>query len=122
LLSCRAFLAIVLTAGNWSAAAFAQDARPLSGPEISTAISGNTIKAPTFAEYYDPDGSIRGLEGEEKYTGSWHVDGDKLCVDFPRHDFKDCVWVALGTDGEYSFMNGRQTNLRTIVAGNPDGL
>jgi len=113
---------VMLFVGIWSAQAAGQDLRPLTGDEITKAIVGNTVRSPNFAEYYAPDGSIHGAEGEKRYQGSWHIDGDRLCVEFPRHDFKDCAWVAASQSGEYSFMDGTRTDVRTVEAGNPDGL
>jgi hypothetical protein len=93
--------------------------------EVRELISGNTVKGPKFSEYYAPDGSIRGREVEdtdEEYLGTWHIDGDRLCVAFPSHDFKNCVSITREPDGTYDFADDGRHSQRTIIAGNPDKL
>jgi hypothetical protein len=112
-------------AAAWAGPAAGEQGQPLTGAEITATISGNTVKGNKFAEYYDPNGTIRGREGDDSddsYQGSWHVEGDKLCVAFPSHDFTSCVWIAPLEGGIYSFMDGQRTDLRTIVGGNPGGF
>jgi hypothetical protein len=116
----NAFLATILAAAAWPVAA--QDKQPLTGPEIATLVSGNTVKGPYYTEYFDPDGSIRGIEKGKRYEGSWRVDKDRLCVDFPSHQYTDCAWIAPQDGSDYSFMDGQFTFTRTIVAGNPEKL
>jgi hypothetical protein len=96
-----------------------------TGAEVRDLISGNTVKGTKFSEYYAPDGSIRGREIEdtdEEYLGTWHIDGDQLCVVFPSHDFKSCVSITREPDGTYDFAGDGRHSQRTIVAGNPDKL
>jgi len=112
-------------AAAWAVPAAGEQGQPLTGAEIAATVSGNTVKGNKFAEYYDPNGTIRGREGDDaddSYVGSWHVEGDKLCVAFPSHDFTSCVWIAQLDGGVYSFMDGQRTDLRTIVSGNPNGF
>ena len=123
-------LALALAAGGvagfrYFSPAPTQGVGALTGTEIRTLVSGNTVKGPKFSEYYAPDGSIRGREIEdtdEEYLGTWQVDGDRLCVVFPSHDYKSCVVVTREQDGAYDFAVGEQHGTRTIVAGNPNNL
>jgi len=126
-----AILALVL-AGGVAAAVWHSYAPPalkqggaLSGAEIAALVSGNTVKGPKFSEYYLPDGSVRGREIEdtdEEYLGTWHVEGDQLCVVFPSHDYKNCVAVIQDKDSEYTFAGSGSPGKRTIINGNPEKL
>jgi len=97
----------------------------LTGVEITELLSGNTVKGPKFSEYYAPDGSIRGREIEdedEEYLGTWRVDGDRLCVAFPSHDYTNCVSINREKGSEYDFVGAERHSKRTIIAGNPNKL
>ncbi len=124
-----AILALVLAgglaAGIWYASPGRKQGGPLTGAEITALVSGNTVKGPKFSEYYAPDGSIRGREIEdedEEYLGTWHVDGDQLCVAFPSHDFTSCVSISQEQGSEYDFAGAERHSARTIIAGNPNNL
>ena len=126
-----AVLALVLAGGvaaavwYWYAPSARKQGGPLTGAEIAMLVSGNTIKGPKFSEYYVPDGSIRGREIEdtdEEYLGTWHVEGDQLCVTFPSHDYKSCVSVIQDKDSEYTFAGSGSPGKRTIINGNPEKL
>jgi hypothetical protein len=124
-----AILAVVLAVGVAAAIWYVSPAREhggsLTGAEITTLVSGNTIKGPKFSEYYAPDGSIRGREIEDKveeYLGTWRVDGDQLCIAFPSHDYASCVSINPRQGGGYDFADAAHHATRTIVAGNPNNL
>jgi hypothetical protein len=114
-----------LAAGVWHTRSTPEPGGPLTGAEIRTLVSGNTIKGAKFSEYYAPDGSIRGREIEdedEEYQGTWHIDGDRLCVAFPSHDFTACSAITPEHDNEYDFTSSEQHAKRTVIAGNPNKL
>ena len=126
-----AILALVLAGGvaaalwYWYAPPARKEGGPLTGAAIAALVSGSTIKGPKFSEYYLPDGSVRGREIEdtdEEYLGTWHVEGDQLCVAFPSHDYKSCVAVIQDKDGEYTFAGSGSPGKRTIINGNPEKL
>jgi hypothetical protein len=83
------------------------DAKPLSGSQISTLLSGNTLsgvdrKGASWVEYYDPSGQIRGLwKGNDKYGGTWKVDGDKFCGDYEGADDDFCAPLSVNGDQIY---------------------
>ena len=123
-----AILALVLAggvaAGIWYR--YAPPARkeggPLTGAEITALVSGNTVKGPKFSEYYVPDGSIRGREIEdtdEEYLGTWHVEGDQLCVAFPSHDYRAASRSSQYKDSEYDFAGAGSHGTRTIITAIP---
>lgn len=114
-----------VAAGLWYSSTVHEQDGTLSGAEIQVLISGNTVKGSKFSEYYAADGSIRGREienADEPYVGTWHIEGDRLCVVFPSHDFKNCVSIARGQGGAYDFADAERRSQRTIVAGNPNNL
>jgi hypothetical protein len=126
-----AILTLVLAGGVAAAIwhSYAPPARreggPLTGAEITALVSGNTVKGPKFSEFYASDGSIRGREIEdtdEEYLGTWHVEGDRLCVAFPSHDYTSCVSVSQDKDSEYTFAGSGSPGKRTIINGNPEKL
>ena len=126
-----AILALVLAGGvavaiwYWYAPPARKRGGRLTGAEIATLVSGNTIKGPKFSEYYVPDGSIRGREIEdtdEEYLGTWHVEGDRLCVAFPSHDYTSCVSITQDKDSEYTFAGSGSPGKRTVIAGNSEKL
>jgi hypothetical protein len=85
------------------------------------------VKGPKFSEYYAPDGSIRGREIEDEdeddeYLGTWRVDGDRLCVVFPSHDYTNCVSISQEQGSDYVFAGSGIPGKRTVIAGNPDKL
>lgn len=57
-------------------------AEQASGDDIRALLSGNTLQGASsygpYAEYYDPDGALRG----DGYDGKWKVEGDKACMDY----------------------------------------
>jgi hypothetical protein len=111
-----------LAAGLWHARSTPRQGGALTGAEVRALVSGNTIKGSKFSEYYAPDGSIRGREiddADEEYLGTWHIDGDRLCVAFPSHDFTGCSAITPERDGAYDFASAGQHSMRTIAAGNP---
>jgi hypothetical protein len=111
--------------GIWHASPVRRQGGLLTGAEITALVSGNTVKGAKFSEYYAPDGSIRGREIEdedEEYLGTWHVEGDRLCVAFPSQDYTSCVAVIQDKDSEYTFGDGGSPGKRTILNGNPSNL
>jgi hypothetical protein len=126
-----AILALVLAggvaAGVWYgyAPAARKEGGPLTGAEIAALVSGNTVRGPKFSEYYAPDGSIRGREIEDEddeYLGTWRIEGDRLCVAFPGHDYTSCVSITPRPGSVYDFVDAERQTTRTIVAGNPGNL
>jgi hypothetical protein len=112
-------------AGVWYVWPVDKQSGPLTGSQIATLVSGNTVKGPKFSEYYAPDGSIHGREIEdedEEYLGTWRVDGDQLCVAFPSHDYTSCVSINPQQGNEYDFVGAQRDSMRTIIEGNPNKL
>jgi hypothetical protein len=108
------------------------DAKPLSGSQISTVISGNTLsgvdrKGASWIEYYDPSGQIRGLwKGNDKYSSTWKVDGDKFCGDYEGSDDDFCAPLSMNGDQIYYIEdNGGAYNVgrpAMLASGNTSNL
>jgi hypothetical protein len=118
----RFIFAIIVAAGFWSALGHADDAKPLTGTEITALLSGNTVKGSNFSEYYDPSGAVRGSDKGAAYTGSWRVANDALCVDFASYNYKECITISAAAAGKYEFKDSKDTHTNTIVKGNPGNL
>lgn len=60
----------------------------LTGNALRNAISGQTLLANDWAEYYSPDGTISGKARSMfviSYTGRWTAYEDKICYEYPQN-------------------------------------
>lgn len=94
----------------------------LSGEQVTSAFSGKTVewkhlkKNRAGKTYYAADGKITGVSNGTEREGSWHVDGDKLCVSWGK-----CLQIeADGEGGYYKVKKGsiRVVHLTNIKEGN----
>jgi hypothetical protein len=101
-------------------------AEMLNGDQIREALVGNTFSGlmeaseggpSPYAEYYDPDGTIRG----EGYSGHWTIEGDTMCLAYEQSP-KAC-W-QLGTEGDEVqwILNGNVEGSGKIAPGNPNSF
>lgn len=107
--------AFVLTAGN---AAFAA----ATGDQIRAAIADSTVQgnmdaSGPYAEYYAPDGTIRG----NGYAGRWSVEGDAMCFAYQGTP-KQCWNVEINGDQVRWIKDGASQGTGTIVRGNANGF
>ncbi len=92
-----------------------------SGEALRAAIIGNTVEGAMmasgrYAEFYAPDGSIRG----EGYQGRWSFDGDRMCFAYGE-DPATC-WAADLSGNKLTWLGaGGAEGSGTIRAGNPAG-
>jgi len=82
LLHAAALLALLMAGASLSANA--QDLVPLTGPEITTLLLGNSIEGtwgPShFRSYFAPDGTtLYQPQGQSPEQGHWKVVGDQYC-------------------------------------------
>jgi len=92
-----------------------------TGVEISAAISDNTVQGSmsatgAYSEFYGADGAIKGKD----YTGTWTVEGDKMCFNYG--EAPDCWNVRIAGDAVTWVQDGVDGGTGTIVAGNPNGF
>jgi hypothetical protein len=93
-----------------------------TGNQIHAAISDSTVQgnmdaSGPYAEYYAPDGTIKGKD----YTGQWSVEGDAMCFAYEGTP-KTCWNVELNGDQVRWIKNGASQGTGTIVKGNANGF
>lgn len=78
-----------------------------------------------YSEYYAPDGTVRGKNPDETYTGTWKVVGEELCFTYPEAGMTpEAECYAVFNNGaaiEWLSEDGKIVET-TYVPGNPDGL
>lgn len=124
-------LAATLAATVFTAAAIftaATAAEKMTGEEITALLSGNsmtgvTSKGVEWTEFYTPSGEIRGISKGERHSGSWSIDGDNVCFDYPSWEYRVCATVSPASGSKYLFHNDKgQTNEYVVLEGNPSDL
>lgn len=107
--------------------------------QIRQAIVGNTISGvedgKSYAEFYQPDGYIHGMEPEGLYVGEWRIAGRNFCVRyFIKGEGPDWEEVGSGSIGAWECMdveiNGSsfawikdgERYMAQIARGNPNKL
>jgi len=108
-------LAFLLAAGNAALAA-------ATGDQIRAAIADSTVQgnmdaSGSYAEYYAPDGTIKGKD----YTGQWSVEGDAMCFAYQGTP-KECWNVELNGNQVRWVKNGASQGTGAIVKGNINGF
>ena len=100
-------------------------AAKLSGIAAWNAIIGNTISGKKdgddFDYYVKADGTIVWLDDGDIETGTWALEGEKICVTFPDED-KECYKISM--DGDViNFLDDDGSGFRgTLLKGNPKKL
>ena len=99
------------------------DERPLSGAEIKSSLSGNTVSGvqdgEAWKQYFDPNGQTTYVSGGRASPGRWAVRGDKYCSQWPPSERWDCYEVT-GNGNRMSFVpdGGGADWPFTVVSGN----
>jgi hypothetical protein len=92
-----------------------------TGDQIRAAISDSTVQgnmmSGPYAEYYAPDGTIRGKD----YTGRWTIEDDAMCFAY-QDTPKECWSVELNGDQVRWIKDGASQGTGTIVKGNANGF
>ena len=101
-MNCRALrvltpaLVLLSLAGGW--AAYGQETFKLLGEkEIRARVVGKDITDSShWANYLRPDGALLSSEMGRKWTGTWKIQNDKLCMSNPNLESPDCneVWMS----------------------------
>ncbi len=90
-----------------------------NGDEIMKLLNGNTLMGAgagfTFAEYYDPDGTIRG----DGYAAKWKVEGDTGCMDYDGNGFKCWTMEIVEGPAHVWYLDGEVSAAAMVVEGNP---
>ena len=117
------------TAANPSTSVTASGER-VPPSQLSAVVSDRTFTGSNddvpYTEYYAADGTLRGEEGGETYSGTWAVVGDELCFTYPDEaggeTQVDCY--AVYRDGDEIAWVDREGNVTvaTWEEGNPKDL
>ena len=63
----------------------------INANDIKARVIGNTVTGvddgKPYQEYYNPNGTVSGMDTED-YTGSWRIEGNKLCTGYESDDPK----------------------------------
>ena len=75
--------------------------RPLKGPEIDVLLKGNTVVGQSdggaWKQYFDANGETTYAGGTRPPSmGTWNVQGDKFCSQWPPNDH----WVCYDVTGD----------------------
>jgi hypothetical protein len=94
----------------------------LSGAEIRALVEGRTVEGSMtdtgrYAEFYAPDGQIRGAG----YTGAWTIEGDAMCFAYDGAE-KTCWQVGRAGDEVVWLREGRVLGTGALREGNPNGF
>ena len=89
-------------------------------------LKGNTITGlvgvQPFTEFFDAGGGVKYVDKDGISSGTWAVQGAKVCFDFPEDDDRSCSTFAVeGTTGSAMDDDSAVTKF-TIEAGNSKGL
>ncbi len=111
-----------------SLASIATAAEQMTGKEITALLSGNSMTGVTskdvaWTEFYTPGGDIRGISKGERHSGTWLIEGDRVCFDYPVWEYRVCATVSPAAGSKYLFHNDKgKTNEYTVLDGNPSDL
>jgi len=116
--------AIALVAGIMAAAllmpAAAEAEEAPTAAEITAAVSGHTYQGSMseggsgFAEYYAPDGTIRG----DGYSGEWRVEDGVMCFRYGDKP-ESCFEVAINGPSMVMYKDGEIDGNGMLIGGNP---
>lgn len=86
---------------------------------------GNTVAGKVagkdYAEFYRPDGTVKTMTDNELMTGTWSVEGEKVCFVYPQED-KACFTLELvGDDVTFTDEAGEGIRVK-LLPGNPKNL
>lgn len=104
------------------AAGAVQAAEMLSGDQIKSLVSGNTVQGSmeasgAYSEFYQEDGMIKG----DGYSGAWSIEGDTMCFQYGA-DPAACWEVGMDGDTVQWIKDGKIDGTGTVVAGNPNNF
>jgi hypothetical protein len=116
-------------AGCVQASGPAQTPAPTAGKATGMAawsqLVGNTVAGRVdgkdYAEFYQPDGTVKTMEDSVLTTGKWALEGERICFVYPKED-KACFTVEVAGD-EVTFTEkaGKAYRLK-VLKGNPKNL
>lgn len=112
-------LTVVIMAVSLAMPVAVADEAP-TATEITAAVSDHTYQGSMskggsgFAEYYAPDGTIRG----DGYTGKWRVEDGVMCFRYGE-DPERCFEVTINGPSMVMYKDGKIDGNGMLVEGNP---
>ena len=116
-------LTVGILAVAHSMSAVAQTEEAPTAAVISAAVSDHTYQGSMskadsgFAEYYAPDGTIRG----DGYSGEWRVEDGAMCFQYGDNPEK-CFQVTIVGPSMVMYKDGEIDGNGMLIAGNPLGF
>jgi hypothetical protein len=98
----------------------------LSNDQILAHVSGNTLKVVTAdlqeaRGYFNPDGTLKGRDGDRDFVGKWNVENGMLCMDIPQFENTLCRKLFVRGDQLLLFtQTGQPAGRIEVTKGNPD--
>lgn len=125
-----------------SSKATGAEGSPVAAADLAAFVSDRTFTGTAdgseYQEYYAADGSINGVQDGEKYTGSWQVQDEKLCVTYDDtasaqaslpadampsvSSSQACYTINASGSNAYWYSDGDVVETTTFVQGNPGNL
>jgi len=117
-------LALVLVMSSAQQQARADEPVVLTEEEILAQIVGNTAVSTgggeRWAEYYQPDGAIRGRSEHGSMQGKWTVSGSEMCFDYVGSGDASCWTMSVeGNEITYYRKEKHRHQTATLLNGNP---
>ncbi|ODM71865.1 hypothetical protein [Bradyrhizobium elkanii] len=97
LLRCIVWTAGSIVLASGSSGYAAEQFKILDASQIRARIVGNGITdGPHWSMYLRPDGKLISAESGSSWTGSWKIQGSKLCLSLPSSTELECneVWMS----------------------------
>ena len=113
----RVLLALAFVLATGSAALAAATGDQIRATITDSTVQGNMEASGPYAEYYSPDGTIKGKD----YTGQWSVEGDAMCFAY-QDTPKECWQVEINGDQVRWLKNGANQGTGTVIKGNANGF
>lgn len=136
-----AIVAVILAAGTGLAAGQSAPAAPplpdttllpspspesVSGVAAWERLKGNTITGKVggqaFSEFFDSAGGVRYVDKDGLSTGTWAVQTQKICFDFPDDDDRSCSTFTVKGESGSAVDDDGETMHFSIEPGNSKGL
>lgn len=98
----------------------------LTGLAAWERLKGNTVDGKaagqTVVEFFDPSGSVKYVDKDGLSTGTWAVQKDKVCFDFPDEDDRTCTTFEVTGSSGTAVDDDGETLKFSILPGNAKGL
>lgn len=98
----------------------------LTGLAAWERLKGNTVDGKsagqTVVEFFDAGGGVKYVDKDGLSTGTWAVQKDKVCFDFPDEDDRTCTTFEVTGSSGTAVDDDGETLKFTILPGNAKGL